>query len=432
MSLLGSMLASASGLDANSEAIQIVSNNIANVNTVGYKALRGHFENLLGGGGGTAGGKLGGIGARLARIEQMFSQGALLGTGVTTDLAIDGAGFFIVRGNYSRGAGTYYSRAGQFQLDADGRLVNNQSMALQGYSVDSDGTLSRSLGDLVVPVDVAAPPKATSKISIVANLDASSTAPSAPFDPQNPSETSNFSTAIQAYDSRGRLHVLNIFFRANGNGGWEWHVLSKGDEVTGGTPGQWIEAASGTLNFTSQGTLDVETAGVQNFNFKDAQQNQQIEFEFGDAITTDDGVGRAGVTSYAAPSALVSFTQDGMQSGLLTSIAISSDGRLTGSFTNGEQRLLGQVALAKFANPAGLSNVGGALYQLTEVSGQAVIGAAGEASRGQVLSGTLEQSNVNLGDEFINLIAYQRGFQAGTRTVKIADEMLSELVNLIR
>lgn len=432
MSILSSMYAAVGGLGAHGNAMDVVSDNIANVNTVGFRAGRGRFEDVLGStiAGATATG-VAGQGSRLAGVDQLFTQGALLGTGVSTDLAIQGDGFFIVEGNLRGVDGSFYTRNGQFHLDANGQLVNPQGLIVQGYQVDNRGNLINRLDDIVVPPNSTVPPRATTAATIGLNLDAAAVTPAA-FDPLNAGATSNFSSSITVYDSLGAAHTVDVFFSQTAPGTWEWHALAEGGELSGGVPGTPTEIASGTLTFTTDGALDTETVNASSADFLGATPGQAINFDFGDSITTDGGTGLAGSTAYAAPSSVSALTQDGYSAGELAGIQVSEAGEVTGIFANGQRRLLGQVALARFRNNEGLVRAGSSLFVSTQDSGQALVGAANSGGRGSIASGSLEGSNVDLAQEFVNMIAYQRGFQATSRTVSTADEMLQELVALKR
>lgn len=432
MSILSSMYAAAAGLGAHGNAIGVVSDNIANVDTIGFKASRGRFEDVLGST--VASGLLANVpgqGSRLAGVDAMFRQGALLSTGVATDLAIEGNGFFMVRGDFQGVDGSFFTRDGQFHLDANGHLVNPHGLDVQGYLADAQGNLGAALTDVIIPPTANVPPRATTRTDIAVNLDAASVIPPA-FDPLNPSTTSNFSSSVTVYDSLGAAHNVDVYFRQAAPGSWEWHALVDGGELTGGTAGVATEIANGTLTYTTDGRLDTEAIGASTADFIGATPGQVITFDFGDAITTDGGTGMLGSTAYAAPSTLTALTQDGYASGSLAGITVAEDGRVTGAFTNGERRLLGQVALATFRNQNGLLRAGAGMYVSSDASGQALVGSAGSGGRGNISAGSLEQSTVDLAQEFVNLIAYQRGFQANSKAVRTADDMLSELVSMTR
>ena len=432
MSLLSSLYSSASGLGAHGNAMDVVSDNIANVNTVGYKAGRGRFEDVLGAtvaNASVAGAA--GQGSRLAGVAQVFNQGALLGTGIATDLAIQGDGFFVTRGALQGIDSTFFTRAGQFHLDAQGQLVDPAGLRVQGYSADANGNIGTVLGDLAVPPTAAVPPQATVNVDFSANLDGGATIPPA-WDINDPGGTSNFSSSVTVYDSLGGAHTVDVYFRQSAAGTWEWHALVDGGEITGGTAGVPEEEASGTLTFTTDGYLDTETTAASSFDFVGATPGQAIAFDFGDSITTDGGTGQSGVTAYAAASSVSHIGQDGYASGALAGVQVGEDGVITGTFTNGERRTLGQVAVARFRNNEGLVRAGSGYWVAAEASGNPLIGEAGTGGRGSIAAGSLEQSNVDMAQEFVNLIAYQRGFQASSRTVRTADEMLTELVNIKR
>ncbi len=431
MSILSSLYSSVSGLGAHGKAMDVVSDNLANVNTIGFKAGRGRFEDVLGQSvSQQVTESQTGHGSRLAGVDQVYSQGALLGSGVATDLAITGDGFFITRGNLQGNAGSYYTRNGQFNLDNQGRLVNGQGLVVQGYQADAMGNISGTLGDVIVASNATSEPRATTQATVAANLNA--TAPAVPaFDPANPGTTSNFSTSMRVYDSLGAEHTVDVYFRQSSPGNWEWRALADGDEVVGGTPGGATEIASGTLTFDTSGALTAQTTAASSVDFIGAAPGQTITWNFGDDIASG-GTGRAGSTQYAAPSAMSNIQQDGFTAGSLAGINVTSDGRIMGAFSNGDQRVLGQVAVARFRNNNGLARSGSSMFAATVDSGQPLIGTAGSGGNGSIASGSLEQSNVDMAQEFVNLIQYQRGFQANSRTISTADEMLQDLMNMKR
>jgi flagellar hook protein FlgE len=427
MSLLTALSSGTTGLDAASFELSVVGDNIANANTVGFKEGRAAFEDalsqtIIGGSGGI------GLGARLESVQKILTQGALTSTGIATDLALQGNGFFAVRGNHAGQDGTFYTRAGQFTIDRDGYLVTLEGLKVQGFPADPAGVVSGVPGDLLVG-NASALPRATTSVSVKANLQADATIPAA-WDPLNPSGTSNFSTSVSVYDSLGTAHATQIFFRQTAPGAWEWHAMTDGGGLTGGTAGQLTEIANGTLAFDAQGRLQTVTQ-ASNFNPLGAVNPQALTFNFGDPLATG-GTGLAGVTQFAAPSTTTFIGQDGYGSGQLASIRIDGQGLVSGIFSNGQQRVLGQVGVAAFAAPDQLERTGGNLYQQTPASGQPALGAAGAGGRGSIASGALEQSNVDLADQFVRLIAAQRAFEANSKTVTTADQLLQELIAMKR
>lgn len=431
MSILRALQIGVSGLRAHSEALGVVGDNIANVNTVGFKRSRAEFRDVIG----RAVSRfsppiVAGGGSRIGNIQQMWAQGALLNTDAPTDLALSGEGFFVMQGTLDGTEGRYYTRAGQFTINKDGQLVNSDGLAVQGYPARDDGTIDSAIGDLIVtPPTVRA--NATTQVDVAANLDASAVSPAA-FDPLDPSGTSNFSNNVTVYDSLGNSHELTTFFRKSGANAWEWHTMVDGGEMTGGTAGVAEERASGTLTFTTDGRLDTETTITSDFDFLDATQNQALVFEFGTSVTGDSGSGLDATTQFGSPSTTTGLSQDGFASGSVAGISVSADGTITGVFSNGQQRVLGQVAVANFSNVHGLERAGQGVFFGTGESGDALISEANTGGRGAIISGALEQSNVDLGNEFVNLISYQRGFQANSRIITTADDMYQELVNIKR
>jgi flagellar hook protein FlgE len=266
---------------------------------------------------------------------------------------------------------------------------------------------------------------------VKANLQSDAAVLAAPWDPASPASTSNFSTSMTVYDSIGSAHGVQVFFRKTAAGAWDWHAMADGAGLTGGTAGTLTEIAGGTLAFDTSGRLSAVTQPLNAFNPVGAVQNQALDFNFGDP-TGAGGTGLLGVTQFASQSASTFIGQDGFGSGQLASIRIDSTGNISGIFTNGQTRVLGAVAVAGFAGPDRLERVGGNLFQQTQSSGQPVIGAPGAGGRASIVSGSLEQSNVDLAEQFVRLIAAQRAFQANAKTITTADQLLSELIALKR
>jgi len=431
MSILRSLQTGVSGLRSNSDALGVAGDNIANVNTVGFKRSRGVFEDVLGRSVASFEAVKGaGAGSRLAHVEQVWTQGALVTTDSATDLAIQGDGFFIVQGNNQGAENRYYTRAGQFHVDNAGRLVNADNLRLQGYTAEPNGTMGATIGDLVVDAGTI-PASATTSVTIAANLDSNTPINAVAFDPLNPNSTSDFSNTVNVYDSLGNSHEITMYYHKNASNSWDWHAMIDSAELTVGGTGP-TEIANGGVTFTTDGKLDTETNSATSWDFLDATQAQAINFDFGTSITTDGGLGVDGSTGYASKSTTVGLKQDGFAAGSVATISVSNDGTIMGSFSNGQQRALGQIVTADFANVNGLERTGNGLWISGQTSGEALIGPADGGGRGAIISGTLEQANVDLGTEFVNLIAYQRGFQANSRVITTADEMYGELVNIKR
>ncbi|MEW6542362.1 MAG: flagellar hook protein FlgE [Nitrospirota bacterium] len=457
MGILSSLFAAVSGLNATGNQLSVIGNNIANQGTVGFKSSRTTFADLvsssLGGGTGTL---QTGIGVALTSIQANFTQGSLVTSGNALDMAVDGNGFFIMTDSQG---GTFYSRAGQFRLDSQNRVVNPNGLFLQGYQADSDGQITGTIDTIALPATTASPNKTTS-VTVSVNLQADAT--TSTFSLSDPTGTSNFSTSITAYDSLGKSHLLTTYFTRTAANTWTYNVVGNSSEVTSGTTsGTYhtsninstlgiVKLMSGSLTFTTAGALDTEsvvtyydtgtaagtagaTAGAGRVSFTGATANQAITLDYGTSITTDSGTtGLDGTTQFGAASALVNQTQDGYGAGSLQAFLVDSEGTISGRFSNGQIRTLAQVVLAKFPDPVGLVRSGKNLYAESSDSGQPLRAAPDSAGLGKVASNSLELSNVDLGEEFINMIAAQRGFQANSRMITTSDEILQELVNLKR
>jgi flagellar hook protein FlgE len=445
--VLKAMYSGVSGLRAEGEALGVVGDNIANVNTTGFKAQRALFQDVLGHSilAGTSS-SMPGSGVKVGDIQQMFTQGTLQNTGVSTDVALNGDGFFVVKGTVDGLSSNFYTRAGTFTIDADGKLVNPSGLNVQGYTANGDGTFAASITDVQAPT-AALPARATTNIEVTANLDAAAKAintaaivgPPAvaanPWDAQNPSTTSNFSTTMTAYDSLGNGHTVDVYFRKSDTvaNTWDYHVLTKGDDVVGGTAGQNSEIGSGTLGFTTDGALNtVTTTTPISVSFTNATAAQAITLDFGTPITGLNGTGLDGITQFAGKSNVSSQSQDGYASGDFSGVAIDGQGVVQGLYTNGQKIDMAQLAIAKFRSNDGLGRAGQNLWIETRDSGNAAMGTAGSGGRGATSAGALEGSNVDLAEEFVGLIQHQRSFSANSKTITTADEMLQELINIKR
>lgn len=425
MSITNSLYIGISGLQAHGDAIGVVGDNIANASTVGYKRNRAAFSDMLGGELDTQ--RLGG-GVRLAGTQTMWDQGAVTQTGNPLDLAIRGGGMFVVKGSHNGQTAQYYTRDGRFQLDKQGFVTNQQGLRLQGFLIDSAGNRALSPSDLPLGA-TESPPQPTTNSSMTLNLDANAVPPAA-WDPLNPNTTSNYATSETVYDSLGAAHHVEVFFRAQGAGAWEYHAMVDGGDLTGGVKGTLTEIGSGTLTFNTAGALQAQTS-TSSANFVGATPAQVINFKFGDDIASG-GTGLAGTTQFAGTSAVNGLDVDGRAAGKLTDIAISDDGKIRGVFDNGDKIELAQVALADFANENGLERSGDGLMIETESSGKPLVDVPGTGARGAVSAGALESSNVDLSNELVTLIAFQRAFQANAKTVTTADEMMQDVNNLKR
>jgi flagellar hook protein FlgE len=426
MSITNSLYIGISGLQAHGDAISIVGDNIANASTVGYKRNRASFEDVLGGELNSQ--RLGG-GVMMTGPQTMWQQGAITRTDNPLDLAISGGGMFMVKGQHAGQNNQFYTRDGRFHLDNQGYVTNQSGLRLQGYAIDGRGTRSLSPGDLPLGARQS-PPVATTKAAMRISLDSSSAVKPA-WDPADPNATSNYGTSATVYDSLGAAHHVDVFFRAQGGGAWEYHAMVDGGDVTGGVAGTPVEIASGTMQFTTDGALQSQAVATSTADFVNATPGQAVAFNFGDDIASG-GTGRAGTTQYTGTSAVNGLDVDGRSAGKLTDVQIADDGKISGLFDNGDKFELAQVSIADFANEDGLTRVGDGLVTATPASGAPLIDVPGTGARGSIVSGALEASNVDIGNELVTLIAYQRAFEANAKTVTTADEMMTDLNNLKR
>lgn len=414
-----------SGLIAEQGAIGVAGDNIANVNTTGFKRQRALFEDVFmrnGGGGGQ------GAGVRQGALQQAFVQGSLENTGVATDLGISGGGFFAVSGSVDGISGTFYSRSGQFRVNTEGALVDPSGMKLLGYQALPDGTMSASVAPIVIPTS-GIPAQATDGMRVTANLNAAAEVTAAAFDVNQPSQTANFSTSVQVYDSLGNPHDLAVYFKKTGDGQWDYHVLAKGSETTPSSTDANVEVGSGALQFTTQGALN-SLSGAQaiNVTFGSAEP-QAITLNLGSSLA-DGGTGLDGLTQFASPSNVSSSSQNGYSAGEMSGVAVKSNGVVEGLYTNGMRLPVGQIALANFRSESGLARAGNGLWISTAQSGQAALGTPGSGGRGAISAGTLETSNVDLAQEFTDMITHQRAFSANSKVIAAADDMLTALMQV--
>jgi flagellar hook protein FlgE len=426
------MYSGVSGLRAEGEALGVVGDNIANVNTVGFKGQRAIFQDVLGHSilAGTSS-ALPGSGVQVGKIQQMFTQGTLSNTGVSTDLALNGDGFFMVNGTVDGINGNFYTRAGQFTLDKDGYLANAQGLKVQGYAANGDGTFAASTSSVRAPT-ASLPARATQSITIGANLDSNEKVLTDPWNAQDPAKTSNYSTSVTVYDSLGNGHAMNVYFRKTADNTWDYHVLASGADLNPPVTGN-VEVGSGSLAFTSGGALNTLTSGTSiSVDFgQGATAGQAIDIGFGSSIGAG-GTGLDGTTQFASASSVSNQTQDGYASGDFSGISVDGQGVVMGLYTNGQKLAISQLAVAKFRSNDGLGRAGQNLWIETRESGMPAVGTAASGGRAAVSSGALEGSNVDLAEEFVGLIQHQRSFSANSKTITTADEMLQELINLKR
>lgn len=428
MSVFSALYTGVTGMTALGKNMEVLGNNIANVNTIGYKGSRMEFSDLLYQSiNSTSGRQQVGRGVRMEAIQGLFHQGSFESTPIVTDVAINGNGYFVL----SNGQKDYFTRNGQFRIDTEGDLVNSMGLNVNGLTFGLDGEVMGDRGPINLS-SITSPPNPTgdgtdegSGISLNINLHPTEANPETDgimeFDITDPNDTSNFSTAVTLYDSLGGAHTSLVYFNKTGENQWEWHALVDGSEITDGTTGEFVEAANGTLTFDATGNLTTQTTENSEFNFVGgAQQGQTIGFDF------------TGSTQTYASSVTNFFTQDGFPPGNLTAIDIDQDGIITGVFSNGLSRDVAQLSVASFPAEHGLERKGNNLFTQTAESGQAIYATANVGTHGSISGSTLELSNVELTEQFVKLITTQRGFQANTKVVTTGDEMLETVIQMKR
>lgn len=420
---LRAMNSGVSGLLAEQQALGVVGDNIANVNTVGFKAQRAIFEDVLGHSilAGTSS-ALPGSGVAIGDIQQEFTQGNLSTTGISTDVALSGDGFFVVNGAVDGVTGNFYTRAGQFNLDKDGYLVNPNGLKVQGYAANPDGTFSATTSSVQAPTS-SIQPHATTTAAVTANLDANATVPANTWGDPNSTfaSQSNFSSTQTVYDSLGNSHTMDLYFRNTAAGAWEWHAVMDGAD-TGST---------GTLTFGTNGALTAIGGNTVTYAPANADP-MSITLNFGTASAAGAAPVPGSMTGFGSASNVSSQSQDGYTSGDFSGISIDGSGVVMGLYTNGQKLAISQLAVAKFRSNDGLGRAGQTLWIDTRDSGPAAMGTAASGGRGSVSSGSVESSNVDLAAEFVSMIQHQRSFSANSKTITTADEMLQELINIKR
>ncbi len=406
-----------SGLTANQRKLDVIANNIANVNTTGYRGSRVLFQDLFSqtisgpraavAGFGGANPLQVGLGVRLGTIDVSHSQGALITTGVASDLAIQGQGFFVL----SDGASNFYSRDGSFTLNSNGDLIDGATgLRVQGFLADGSGVIDPTgiVTDLTIPLGGVSIVQASTESEFVGNLDSAATA------------GDTVDRTFRVFDSLGTARDVTVTFTKSATTNeWDWAASTVDPEIATVT-------GAGTIAFDANGNVTAGGLSSIDLTFVAGIPSTPVDpFSFAvdfSAVTNQSGGG----------SDVTFFSQNGYPRGVLESFNIGQGGVINGVFTNGLTQTLGQVATASFANNGGLSREGSNLFRDSPSSGVPQVGIPGTGGRGQVSGGVLEGSNVDLGREFSELIITQRAFQANARTITTADTLLQETVNLVR
>jgi len=405
------MYAGVSGLKTHQTRMDVIGNNIANVNTTGFKASRVTFKEMLSqtlsgakapqdNRGGMNPQQVG-LGVSLGSIDTNHVQGNLQSTGLGTDLAIQGNGYFIV----NNGTQNFYTRAGALTLDENGNLVNaSNGYIMQGWLANNGIINTNSpLTGIRIPIGDTMAPQASTEAVFAGNLNSADPLP--------------WTATMDIYDSQGEKHTLTLNFNpTETDNEWTW---------TASIDGASLSSNQGTITFGGDGKVKVDEDNSDTFTF-------DIDFNNGTDRITGFRLDLSAVTQMAGDNTLDGLYADGYSMGSLESFSIDNAGVITGSYSNGLTKAIGQIAIANFSNAGGLTRVGDTLFAESQNSGIAQIGAAGTAGRGKISAGTLEMSNVDLAEQFTDMITTQRGFQANSRIISTTDEMLQDLVNLKR
>jgi flagellar hook protein FlgE len=407
-----------SALSAFSTAIDVTGNNLANLNTVGFKTSEVSFHDLVTQSMGVGlGSTQVGFGVGTPTTEALFTQGAIQTTGGAMDAAIQGDGFFLVQG--SDGA-TEFTRAGNFQTDSNGNLETATGESVEGWTL-TNGVLDTNAppSAITIPTGTLQPPVVTKNISFNLNLNAAATAGSA---------NGTFATSVTVYDSLGNSHVVTATFTEDPATPGQWdYSLAIPDADLANPPGTPL---TGSINFNSSGILTTPAATdpapqLAITGLADGAADMTVNWNLYNGTTPD-------ITQFAQSSSVSAVTQDGAASAQLTTVAIGTSGQIVAQFSNGQQTVVGQLAMATIRNPDSLLAVGDNNYELSSTSALPAVGLPGTGGRGTVQGGAVESSTVDIATEFTNLIVYQRGYEANSKIVNAVDELSQTTIELIK
>jgi flagellar hook protein FlgE len=406
-----------SGLNSDSTAIDVIGNDLANLNTTGYKSSEIEFSDLMSQQLGVSGtsGQLG-MGVGQVSAFASYTQGSLQTTNGPTDAAIQGNGFFVVQNQNNQ---TLYTRDGSFQVNSSGQLVTASGDLVQGWSaVSGNVNTNGATGPISVPLGATIPATPTTAMSAAVNLN--SAAPTT-------GTGSIFSTPIQVVDSQGTTHTLTATFTKTASNTWSYALTVPAADLTNGGN---TTVASGTLTFDANGNLTSPTLAsdpqkVTVAGLADGAADMSINWSlYGSGGTSN-------ITQFAEGSAVSSSTQNGYAAGQISNVSLQNGGLLVATYTNGQQVTAGQLAVASISNPDSLTAVGDNNLAASASTAAPAVGTAGTGSRGQIVAGSLESSTVDIAQEFTNLLTFERGYQANSRVITTTDQLLQETVNLI-
>ncbi len=439
MGITSALYSGVSGLNTNSSAMSVVGNNLANTNTIGFKGSRSVFSDMLSSTVFGSGGKSQvGRGVALSKVDNIFSQGTFESTASDTDVAIEGEGFFMLKEVGSDEM--LYSRAGAFRFNADGYLVNPEGYRVQGKPYDVNGNIIAGDPEAIQVQNVGlVPAKVTDQINLNTNLDSAASIidpATNPFSFEDPT-TFNYSSSTTVFDTLGESHLVTLYFRKQDPGGAgvnSWDYWYSSTDVNGNAIGDVAAGAAsrGQIDFDQSGILDPAlpdpipplganpngTGALPALDFLNGSVPTEMRLVFD-------------TTQFNSESTVISQDQNGYSAGNLTNVGINADGVVVASYSNGEQVKVSSLVLAKFNNPGGMELIGSNMFRGTEASGAARSGLPGP-ELGKIFTNSLEQSNVDMGQEFVKMITVQRGFQANSKIITTVDDMLGELINLKR
>ncbi|HMN76525.1 MAG TPA: flagellar hook protein FlgE [Burkholderiaceae bacterium] len=415
-----------SGLNATSKNLEVIGNNVANASTYGAKSSRAEFADLYATAMNGSGSTGAGIGVSVAAIAQQFTQGNITSTGNPLDMAIKGAGFFQVRDTNNQ---VLYTRNGQFKLDKDGFIVNNQLQKLMGYPADMQGVIQPGqAGPLQLPT-AGINPNPTSRIAVEMNLDARAAVTLPPSGPRidfSDATTYNNATSMTIYDAKGQDVALTYYFQKTGTDTWNVYLAANGTSIVddGGTPP--VPQPVTTIQFPADGGRPTAPSGPIAIDIPATTNSVGAETVPISGIAFNLG----GATQYGSQFGVTRLNQDGFAAGKLTGVTVESNGVLLARYSNDQSRPAGQLELADFRNPQALQPLGGNAWARTYASGTPVLGVPTEGNLGVLKAGSLEESNVDLTGELVSMITAQRLYQANAQTIKTQDQVLQTLVNL--
>jgi len=429
-SIVNGLFSGRSGIASHGAAIAVIGDNISNSSTIGFKASRAEFQDLIAGG--QTSGKVIGSGSATSAVSSIFEQGTLEFTGRPLDLAIDGNGFFVVADGTQR----YYSRAGNFKVNSSGYIVNQNDLSVLGFPANGSGALEPLNVNTVAQDSVS-----TSSVSISGNLDASADLVASGSIPvvsipgvttstteyRDLNALAEFSTVVDVFDSLGQAHTVTTFFFHTDQNEYTANSYVNSDDVdpTGSvTPGLPRQLGSVVIDFDSDGTrTSPPTSAAPDISTSIPWNNGASSTDIVDFLFTP-------FTQFAAGSTVLSISQDGKGIGAVTSISIGTNGRINAILDNGQSAVIGTIGLVNFANPEGLVRSGKNLSQQSSSSGEPIVGRATTGTFGAIQAGSIELSTVDIANEFVKIITLQRGFQANSRIITTINQLLNEIIQL--